>query len=353
MGCNPCSTPDTPDYGQIAKEQGAANLNASIAGSNLSNPNTFTPYGSQQWTETGYTVGSNGEQIPNRPTLTQTLSPAELEKLNLSNKAQATSLNYLNQALPYMGESIVQPFGMSGSVMTDPGLNKSSPIQTQFDYASAPGMPVADKGVRDQVSQAFFDQGSRFLLPQFQQQQTDLDTMMANQGITRGSEAQGREQGSLDSARTQQMNDLASRSVVAGGDAMSQLYGMQMGARQQGIQETTNQGQFWNAAQNQGVNQLLANQNAQNNARQQAYTEYSANRTMPINMLNALISSSQVNNPNFQPYSASQVAPAPILQGAQLQDASNTAKYNSQMGLLGSLIGGGSSLAASALTGKR
>lgn len=353
MGCNPCSTPDTPDYAQIARDQGAANLNAAIAGQNLSNPNTYTPYGSSVWTDNGYTLDKDGNKIPNRATLTQTLSPAELEKLNLSNQAQATSLHYLNQALPFMGESIVQPFGMAGSVRTDPGLGSAGPIQQQFNYADAPGMPQADAGVRDQVSQAFFDQGARLLLPAFQQQQQDLDTMLANQGITRGSAAQGREQGSLDNARTQQLNDLASKSVVAGGDAMSQLYGMQMGARQQGISEATNQGQLWNQAQNQAVNQLLAAQNAYNNARGQAYSEYASNRTMPINMLNALISSSQVNNPQFQPYTATQVAPTPVLQGAQLQDASNTAKYNAQMGLLGSLIGGGSSLGAAAITGKR
>jgi hypothetical protein len=344
MGC--CSTPPTPDYAQAAREQGAANLNSAVAGSNLSNPNTYTPYGNQVWTETGYTTGTNGEQIPNRPTLTQTLSPAELEKLNLSNSAQIGSLQALNEALPGISKAVTDPYGLAGSVQLYPDIENAGTIQNQYNYAGAPGMPQADAGVRDQVSQAFFDQGARFLLPQFKSQQEDLNTMLANQGITRGSEAQGREQGALDTSRAQQMNDLASRSVIAGGDAMSQLYGMQMGARQQGVQEATNQGQLWNAAQNQAANQLFANQSAINNARGQMYNEYSNNRTMPINMLNALISSSQVNNPQFQPYSGTQVAPTPIMQGTQLQDASNTAKYNSQMALLGSVIGGASSMGA-------
>ncbi len=349
MGCNPCSTPETPDYTQIAKDQGAANATGAINSSRLSNPNTVTPYGSQFWEEGGQGVDAQGNPVMGRPLLTQTLSPAELEKLNLSNNAQISSLNMLNTAMPNIANQVTAPFGMTGSVQTDPNLQYAGPLQNQFDYAGAPGMPTANAGVRDQVSQAFFDQGARFLQPQFQQQQQDLDTMLANQGITRGSEAQTREQGGLDTSRTQQMNDLASRSVVAGGDAMQQLYGMQMGARQQGVQEATNQGQLWNNAQNQAVNQLLAGQNAYNNARGQAYNEYSSNRTMPINMLNALITSSQVNNPNFQPYSGTQVAPSPVMQGAIAQDQSNTAKYNSQMSVLGSLVGGASTLGASYL----
>jgi hypothetical protein len=70
-------------------------------------------------------------------------------------------------------------------------------------------------------------------------------------------------------------------------------------------------------------------------------------------MLNALISSSQVNNPQFQPYAGAQVAPPPLMAAAQMQDQANAARYNSQMGLLGSLIGGAGSLGAGYLMGGR
>ena len=99
MGCNPCAVKG-PDYGAIARDQGAANLNSAIAGQNLSNPNTFTPYGSSQWTDAGFTTLADGTQIPNRPTLTETLSDPELQKLNLSNQAQVSSLQALNAAMP-------------------------------------------------------------------------------------------------------------------------------------------------------------------------------------------------------------------------------------------------------------
>jgi hypothetical protein len=88
-----------------------------------------------------------------------------------------------------------------------------------------------------------------------------------------------------------------------------------------------------------------------NNARGQNYQEYATNRTMPINMLNSLLSSSQVNNPTFQPTTATSITPAPIMAGAQTQGQQNaaTASANSAgQGQTMGLIGTGLSAAAMA-----
>jgi hypothetical protein len=331
--CGLCESPDTPDYVGAAQAQGAANLSSALASSYLSNPNISTPTQTTTWSEGATTTDKDGNVIPGRPTMTTMLSPAELQKLNLTTQAQMSSLGTLNDAMPNIRDQLLQPFGLQGSMQADPELQKAGAIQNQFDYASAPGMPTVDAGVRDQVANSIYSQGYNLLQPAFQQKQQDLDTMLANQGITRGSAAQGREQGTLDTSQMNQLNDLAQRSIQGGGDAMQQLYNMQMGSRQQGVQEATNQGQLWNTAQNQAVNQLLAGQTARNTARSQTFNEYMANRTMPINMLNSLISSSQVANPQLQGTQGVQVNAPDLLGAATAQgnaSANATAANNAQ-----------------------
>lgn len=66
--CAP-SPPPAPDYAGAAREQGAANKESAIASSRLNNPNVVNPMGTQTWTE--------GAADDDRPTLTQTFSPAE------------------------------------------------------------------------------------------------------------------------------------------------------------------------------------------------------------------------------------------------------------------------------------
>lgn len=339
--CGLCDSPDTPDYKGAAQAQGAANLSSALASSYLSNPNISTPTSSTTWTEGATTTDKDGNIIPGRPTMTTMLSAPELQKLNLTTNAQIGSLDTLNQAMPAIRDQLLQPFGLQGSMQADPELQKAGAIQQSFDYGSAPGMPTADANVRNQVANSIFQQGYNQIQPSFQTRQQDLDTMLANQGITRGSAAQTREQGSLDNAQQSQINDLAMRAVQGGGDAMQQLYGMQMGARQQGVQEATNQGQLWNQAQNQAVNQLLAGQTARNTARSQTFNEYMANRTMPINMLNSLISSSQVANPQLQGTQGVQVNAPDLIGAANAQgnaSAQAAASNNAQAAALAMAI---------------
>lgn len=369
------SPPASPDYAAAATAQGAANKETAIAQSMLNNPNMYTPYGNQI-----YSGGEGGE----RPTLTQTLSPEEQAKLQSSNALQLQSLGILQEDIPYIRQALVGPFGLAGGpltdydpryapgqrALTDAGIGQAGPVQRSLDYSGAPAMPVADASVRDAVAQSTYNQMAHFLDPQFSDRENALRSDLANQGITRGSEAYDREQRNLELARESAYGDLMNRAVMSGGDAMNQLYNMAMTGRQQGVNELTTQGEFGNTAQNQVVQQLLnamqasnagiglqSNMAAQqagvaNSGRNQAYNEYSTNRTMPINMLSALLSSSQVNNPSFQSTQPSMIQPAPIFQGAVAQDQANTGRYNAQMGLYGSLLSGLGSAAGGWLGGR-
>lgn len=336
MGCACPSPPPAPDFAGAAKEQGAANLEVAKLQSLTNNPNQVTPYGSST-----YTMGPDG-----RPIRTDTLSPAEQAKLEAANRVQQGSLNILEEDMPNIRNALVQPFGMPGGSLQGgyaPGTGPTDTVQTRLDYSGAPAMPTASDATRRAVTDAMYSEGARFLDPQFAQKRSSLDAMLANQGIVRNpgeaGSAWGQEQANLGREEMGAYGDLRDRSVQSGIGAMQSLYDMAMRGRQQGVNELTTKGTFRNAAnvqQNQtaqALAQLIGNQ------RGQGFQEYTANRTMPINMLTALLSGSQVNNPTFQPTTPTSITPPPIFQGAVEQGKANAADASSQQAGLGNWLG--------------
>jgi hypothetical protein len=358
--------PPAVDYAAQALAQGQANKDTAVAQARLNNPNIYNPYGSQ--------VYSGPDDGSGRGTLTQTLSPAEQAKLDAQNQAQLGLAGILNKSIPNIDKVLSSPFGLSGSAVegyvpgTEPGRAQTSadwasagPVQKGLDFSGVSGIPRADAGVRDLVSQSMYDQGAHFLDPQFKQQQQQLDSTLANQGIVRNpgdNTAWQNEQDSLERQREGAYGDLRDRSIVAGGNAMQQLFQMGLGAHQQGVSDIGAQGQFANQAQQQSFNdilnamqasnsgiglqgQLASNQAGLTNAgRAQNYSEYAQNKTLPLNMITALLSGSQVNNPQYQATTPTSITAPPIMQGAQLQGQANTAASNANAGMMGSLLGG-------------
>jgi hypothetical protein len=91
------AAPPTPDYAGAAREQGAANTDAARLSSKLSNPNVYTPYGTQL-------ISYDGDQ----PTIRQTLTPTaqktleaqqgvELALANLGSKGAQTASTVLDK----------------------------------------------------------------------------------------------------------------------------------------------------------------------------------------------------------------------------------------------------------------
>lgn len=139
--------------------------------------------------------------------------------------------------------------------------------------------------------------GSQRLDPRFAQEEDKLRTRLANQGVTAGSEAWNREMSSL--------------------------------------------GQMKNDAYNQ-----LALQ-----GRGQAFSELQAQRNQPINEISALLSGSQVSNPNvqlMQPQGAATTDVAGIINQNFNQRQGN---YQQAMGNYNSLMGGLFGLGAAGITG--
>ena len=384
MGKSQPQAPAAPDYTGAAQAQGQANLTAAQQGSVISNPNIISPYGNQTVTW--------GSPDPNNPggaqqaTVTQSLTPtaqAALDSQQQVQKSEADLANqgiqkagtYLNNGFQFQGPGIQTSVADAGSISGGPsanayglagGINPNAygQAQSQVNMNGVAAMPV-NAGTTGQ--QAIMQR----LQPQIDQTQAATAQRLANQGIPQGSEAWNnamRQQG-------QDFNDLYSQAALQGigldmsanqqgyGQALSNagLYNSALGQNfGQGVtgQQLNNsavgqnfgQGQaaasMQNAAQNQQFNQNLQAMNAGNAAQGQSMAQQQGLYNMPLNQITALMSGSQIQNPQFQAYTGQNVAAAPVFQGAQAQGQYNQglygqqmAGYNAQMGALGSLAG--------------
>lgn len=247
------SPPPPPDYKGAAIAQGAANKDAAIASAQLSNPNVTNPYGGQSVSYTN--DPSTGNPIPN---VSQYLSP--------SGQKLFDTYQGVNQKL---GDVAGQGVGYVQSMLDKP-----------FDQAKLPTAPVSPG---QSYSQAAFSR----LQPNIDQERSQLETQLANQGITRGSNAVAYE----NAMRMQNQRENDQRAAIT-----TSSVGQDQAARQAGIQE-------------------------------QSYM-----RNEPLNTLNAVRSAAPVGIPQFQGYQGSQVAPAPVFGATQAQGQYNQGVYNAQQG---------------------
>lgn len=196
--CSP-SPPPAPDYTGAAQAQGAANKDAAIATSNLSNPNVVGPYGT-----TTYAEGANPGD---RPTMTQTLSP---DQQKLLDQSDSTKLQ-LGQ-LGSQGATALQ--GIVGKPLD---LSEASP---------APGAPGQ---IRSDVVNAMMGRVDTDTANQRSQKQSDLVAA----GIRPGTKAYDDQMSLIDRG----YNDARQQAITAGTSAAAQDYAQTAQSRQQSIAE--------------------------------------------------------------------------------------------------------------------
>jgi len=261
--------PAAPDYAAAAREQGIANEKAATQSNVSNNPNIISPYGNQ--TVTWNSTGAPGN-VP-QATVTQTLTPEAQATLESQQRVQNQFANLGETGIGNAQDTLSKAF--------NPNLPN---LQTGLDTSGVAAMPV-NAGMTGQAAIM-----SR-LQPQIQQQQEALAQQLANQGITPGSEAYN------NAMRTQgnQQNDLLTQAALQG-------LNLDMSANNQGYNQALQSGQFGNTAL------------------QQSLAQQTALRNQPINEVTALMSGSQIQNPQFQQYTGSNVAAAPVFQGVQAQN---------------------------------
>lgn len=279
----PSSPPPAPNYTAAAQATAAGNLEASRAALAGSLIGQETPYGNLSYREAGTDRFGNPMY-----TAVQSLSPAQQELLNYD-IATSRGLGQLSQqGLNYVQNMMANPFSTS-----------NLPALTSQVDPNLTGMQGWDRATGLLMQR---------LQPQLERQQQRLEQQLANQGISRGSEAYTRAQQDL----AMQQNDMLNQAALSGASLQNQFFG-------QGVT---------------GAN--LANQ-----ARQQGFGELAYQRNEPLNTLNAVRSGAQVTAPQFvnTPVQAP-TAGADYLAATNAQFANQMAGYNAQQAAQSNLMGG-------------
>jgi hypothetical protein len=291
MGKKAPAAPAAPDYAGAAVAQGAANLESARATARLSNPNTYTPYGTQL-------VSYEGDV----PTIRQTLTPTAQKTLEAQQGVELSLANLGAKGANTASGVLDKPFSFGGP-----------DVQTALDLSNVAKMPV-NAGMTGQ--EAIMSR----LEPSLARQRTSTETQLINQGLRPGSEA-------YDNA----INLLGQQETDARTQAVLQGINLDIGANQQGYGQALESGKFGNTAQ------------------QQALAEAIQLRQLPLNEITALMSGSQIQNPQFGAYSGATVQPAPIFAGTQAQGAFDQNTYNQQVSQANAATAGLYSLGGAAL----
>jgi len=271
------AAPAAPDYLGAAEKTAAGNLEAAKYATKANRVNQYTPYGSLTYKENG-----DGTWEQN-----QTLTPQAQATLD---KQMALSDKYADTA--------AQGFDKIQGLLSNPQLDMSG-----FGMENIPSRAI---DVGKTAQEAIMSR----LQPQLAQQDEALRTRLANQGITLGSDAYGKEM----TAQGQRGNDL------------------QLQAALQGISLDQ-------------ANRASALQERAGALQEQAYLQ-----DRPLNLVNALRSGAQVQSPQFQGYAQQgQTQGANYLGAAQSQyqagmDATNAANAETS-GMMSGLFGIGMGLA--------
>ena len=140
--------------------------------------------------------------------------------------------------------------------------------------------------------------------------------------------------------------------------AAQQIYSQLMGVaglQNQAIGQNQNaalqQQAAQNSAQAQQFNQALQSAQFGNTAQQQALAQQMQLRNQPLNEISALMSGSQIQMPQFQGYTGSNVAAAPVFQGVQAQGQDAINRYNVAQSANNALTSGLFGLGGAALGG--
>jgi hypothetical protein len=163
----------------------------------------------------------------------------------------------------------MQPGGGSTSTATAPNApaapgtmsNEWGSILSKLDLSNVPKLVGGDalQGQYNDARDAAYHQASGFLDPQWQNQQSALETKLANQGVMQNSEAWNKAMDDFNRQREFAYGQARDASMNQGLAAQGQLYNQGLQANQNQFGQDLSAAGFTNSAQNQVATQGLQN----------------------------------------------------------------------------------------------
>ena len=298
------STPQQPSSvnpGQVTQQAQQTNIQNAIAGADLDKINQVTPYGSMTWSRDTYGSDVNGNWIP-KYTATTTLSPEQKalydKQIQVTQGAYDLAGNYVNR----IGEATKEPFSLSGA-----------PAAGAVPTYKAP--PAFDENYRQQT----LDTINQRAQPQMARDRMALESRLANQGISLGTEAY---MGGMDDYN-RGVNDFRLGADIQAGQDAAMRYQLQL----QGANQDFNAGASTFGMANQG--------------RQNYITEQQMQRMQPIQEVAALMGTGGGQQyPTFAPQQQYNVAPVDVGGIYGMAAANDQATYRTQQEGANAAFGG-------------
>ncbi|MDN7897203.1 tail fiber domain-containing protein [Burkholderia cepacia] len=349
--------PSAPDPWTVAQATTASNNAAAQFNKALNLNNYSNPFGSQQSTQVG-TDPATGAPIYN----TNISASGPLQGLiNSAMNSAGGAQGQLNNALFGLGgvNSGLQSLG--GQYQ---GLNGSlGALAPQFSglnsqLASIGGSidPQAAQQAGAAGQNAAYAAQTQYLDPRFSQGQTSLESQLANQGLTPGSQAYDNAMKNFNLSKNQAYSDAANQSILTGQQIGSQMLQNQLATA------NTRAGLVGQQGQNLGAQAGLLGQQGSNLGAQAGllgqqgtnYGQMASLGQLPFSQLATLAGLVPGNTGTAQ----AATSPANIAQAMQNQYAGQMNQYNTQTASANSTMGGlfglgGAGLMALALSDRR
>lgn len=248
--------PKTPDPYKVADAQTKSNIETAQTQTELNRFNQETPFGTVSWAQDPNNPNKYTSSVNYDPQTQRIIDTTKSGVEGLTGNAYQT----LGQPLPWVpGTKDIDSYlpTIKGSLkgvtsLVDPSLanageaanymrgaiaNANQAISTPFNFDNAPAMPVADEATRQAIANALYGQSTSRLDPKYSQASSNLESKLAAQGITVGSDAYNRELDNLNRDKNDAYQSAMNASQLSSLDAMNNLFGMGMSARQQGVNE--------------------------------------------------------------------------------------------------------------------
>lgn len=360
----------SPDYTGAAQAQGQASKEVTNIQNWANRPTQNTPWGSTSWNAESAVDPSTGQPVT-KWTQNTTIDPTLQKALDQQFQMQEGRSNLANSFMGRVSDAYNKPMTSYDSA---PGYSVASApkdLRTSFGYRGPqfnlntgdnPALPTVDTGYRDQVASQLMER----MQPIHERQGNQLETRLANQGLTVGSDAY---KTALDQLNQRQAAERYNALDTAGQEAQ-RLYNMQMGSRQQAFNEDLGTGQFYNQATGQEYTQNLGSANFgnqaktnqynlnrqqaldQNQVRQAMIAEEMQKRAQALNEMNAVMNGQQVGMPQMPSFvSAARSETPDYIGAASAQGQSNSNTLGGLFSLGGSILGAGSGSIAGKLFG--
>lgn len=362
----------------------------SPGGGQLLTPGTdgvYSPAGTAPNKDDYYTGGDNWTSTIQLDPRVQSIIDAQMfasqGMFGSLNKSTARAQDMLSQGINYDGAPAAGTVqgaydAASGRFMNlDPAQATAGGLQTQAGQTSAQAMgnfqqmlgqpgPEASDATRKRVEDALYQRATSRLDPQFAQQENAMRTELINRGIPEGSEAFKTQMDNFARSKTDAYGAATNDSIKAGGDAMQQLYDMELRGRQQTGSEAQIGAGLASGATGDltklgalGVAQSGALDNAaqtqfgmQNAERSYNLNEQTAKRQQVLDELARVRGMITTEQPQFSNgASGAGVAPANISDAIYKQYQGDLANYNADVAGSNSTMGSLFGLAGSAMSG--